>query len=32
MDILGELARLKSLSLPAKAKELYVGKGFKLPA
>ena len=31
MDIMGEIAKLKSVVLPARAKDLYVGKGFRLP-
>ena len=31
MDIMGEIAKLKSVVLPTRAKDLYVGKGFRLP-
>jgi len=32
MDIMGEIQKLKTISLPVRAKELFVGRGFRLPA
>ncbi|CAD5117068.1 DgyrCDS5889 [Dimorphilus gyrociliatus] len=31
MDILGEIRRLKQVELPTRAKDLYVGRGIRLP-
>lgn len=31
MDITGEIRRLKQVTLPTRAKDLYVGRGIKLP-
>ena len=31
-DIMSEIQRLKTVMLPTRAKDLYVGRGFKLPA
>jgi len=31
MDIMGEIQKLKTIALPVRAKELFVGRGFRLP-